>query len=871
MKKNCLALLSAALLVLPSHTVFAGVKTDQDSISITTEKHILDNGLTVLISRVPASPLVSVYALVKTGSATEGKFSGSGISHFLEHMLFKGTKKREVGAISREVQALGGVINASTGFDYTIYTITVPQQGFDQALDIMADCLMNSQFDKEEIEKEREVIYGEMRMHKDRPQRYLSRLVFNTVYIRHPYRLPVIGHKELLKELGRDDFLEYYHKFYIPNNIILSVAGNVDAQSVLSKIRKSFKGMQRQREFSRNVAQEPQQISMRRYEEEYPTQLTRMSLSFAGVSILDEDMFALDVLAMILGQGESSRLHVDLFKKKQLVKSVSVSNFTPMDQGLFEVECVLEAAKIEATIGAVKEHIRIIAEKGIQPSELKKTKRQVLSEYIYGHRTSGSIAYSTAIDEAFAGDPDFSKKYVDAIRKVTSQDIKRVAREYLVDNKLSIVILRPQSEKETKPQKSEEHSALDIKKVVLPNGLTILLRENPAFPLVSINLVLNGGTRQESAESNGISKLTSMLWVKGTDSRTAETIAEDVESLGGSLSGFSGRNSFGIQLNVLSEDLDFGLDLLEDLMKNPSFSEQEFIKVKERIKTAIIAQKDSVYRTTDKALRETLFQTHPLRLEAIGTLESVAGISRQDILDFFNKLSFPGNMVLSVFGDFSAAQGEEILTKKLSSLKPREMTSLTHTELPPEATREATVYLDKKQAMVMVGFQGVDFLHKDRYGLEVLSSILGSSFSGRIFTRIRDELGQAYALGGGFLPGKDMGFLSFYVLTSDESASKVRDILLDLINEIREDVVGAQELRDMKSYLTGRHQMEIETDASLGFLSALDELYGMGHDHYQQYNNQIDSVTQEDIKRLAKKYLDVQKAAIVMARPKPEE
>ncbi len=871
MKKRCIVILFAWLLYAPLDVPLVCAQIHQDSIQITTKKHVLNNGLTVLISEMPSGSMVSVYALVKTGSATEGKFLGTGVSHFLEHMIFKGTAKRDVGVISREVQALGGTINASTSFDYTVYTITVPPQGFAQVLDIISDALMHSRFDAQEIEKEREVVYGEMRLRKDRPASYLSRLVFNTVYIRHPYRVPIIGHESLLRELKREDFFEYYRTYYIPNNMILSVAGKVNAQEALSKIREAFKDFARGRTVSRNLPQEPRQISARRYEEEYPTELTRMSLSYAGVSILDKDMFALDVLAMIIGQGESSRLYLDLFREKKLVHAVSASNFTPMDQGIFEIECVLEGESVAKTVETVKDHIKAIVASGVKSSELEKAKRQVLSQYIHSHQTSGSVAYSAAVDEAFAGDYDFSKKYVVGIKDVTNADIKQAARTHLVDNNLSIVILRPHGERDVTPENTEKKTASDIKKIVLANGLTVLLRENHSFPLVAINLVMNAGTRQEPSALNGLSQLTSGLWTQGTQSRTAEEIAQSVESLGASLNGFSGRNSFGITLNVLSQDMAFGIDLIEDLIKNPSFDGQEFLKEKEKMETAIVARNDSIYQTTAKALRETLFQTHPFRLETLGTLESVKKITQADVAGFYGRLAVPKNMVLSLFGDFHALQAEKILTDRLSRLKSQEIILRTHSESPPDATREKTIYSDKKQAMVMIGFQGVDVHHKDRTGLEVLSSILGSSFNGRIFTRIRDESGKAYTLGGGFLPGKDMGLISFYVITTDEYAGQVKEILLDLLNEIREDDITDQELRDIKSYLKGEFHREIETDASLGFVSTLDELYGMGYDYYQDYNNRIDQVTREDIKHLAQTYLNIKSAAIIVSRPKEKQ
>ena len=207
-------------------------------------KRIFDNGLTVLVTEMPSSPVVSVFALVKTGSATEGKFLGTGISHFLEHMLFKGTHGREVGQLAGRIQAVGGEINAATSIDYTIYTITVPYDSFDVALEILSDMLMNATMEEEEVERERKVIFGEMRLRNDNPDRKLSEIVFQNAYIRHPYRHPIIGYESLLAGVTRENLVDYYHKNYTPNNMIISVSGNIDINTVLPEIENTLPSLE---------------------------------------------------------------------------------------------------------------------------------------------------------------------------------------------------------------------------------------------------------------------------------------------------------------------------------------------------------------------------------------------------------------------------------------------------------------------------------------------------------------------------------------------------------------------------------------------------------------------------------------------------
>ncbi|HSV43651.1 MAG TPA: pitrilysin family protein, partial [Candidatus Bathyarchaeia archaeon] len=355
---------------------------------ISTKTHSLDNGLTVLVSEMPASSTVSLYGLVKAGSATEGKYLGAGLSHFMEHMLFKGTERRGPGDIPNEIQSLGGTINASTGLDYTIYTITVPKEKAGQAADILSDMLFNAKFDPQELKREREVVFNEIRLYRDRPERYLSELVFSTAYQVHPYRIPVIGFKELLAPLTREDFLDYYHSRYVPNNILISFAGGIDSATALELANQYFGRYSRGQYALQPLPVEPRQRVFRFREEYYSTQLIQGSLSYQGVDVNDEDMVALDALAMILGQGRGSRLFQALVERRKVVHSITASNFTPKDPGLFEIEFSLEEGDVDQVVSLIEKQIKEIQEKGVTEAELEKVVNSSLKDLFLNQETS---------------------------------------------------------------------------------------------------------------------------------------------------------------------------------------------------------------------------------------------------------------------------------------------------------------------------------------------------------------------------------------------------------------------------------------------------------------------------------------------------
>ncbi|MGE0267522.1 MAG: M16 family metallopeptidase [Candidatus Omnitrophota bacterium] len=832
-------------------------------------RHVLEeNGLTVVIQEMPNNPMVSVYMMVKAGSATEGKYLGSGLSHFLEHMLFKGTERRGPGDIAAEIQAVGGNLNASTSLDFTIYTINVPYAEFDVGLDVLADMVMNSTLDPQEVQKEREVVYNEMRMIYDRPDRYLSRLAFETIYTQHPYRHPIIGYKDLLAQVSRDEMMEYYKSRYFPNNMVLAVAGNVKTEEILPKIREAFKSYKRKPYLSEVVPQEPDQISPRRVDDFFETDLTQVSIGFPSVNLLDHDVYALDVLAQILGQGESSRLHKAMVKEQKIVQSVYASNYTPVDKGVFEVEAVFEdESKVEEVIAQALKQIDLIKTKGITPDELKKARQQVKIQYIFGNQTTHRVAWSLAYDEAFSGDYRFSSNYVKEVEKVTPEDIKRVANKYLIEKSRNTIVLRPKMSAVARADQKKEFTVGAIQKEVLPNGLTVLTQEDPQFEIVSIRLNLRGGLYEEPDDLDGTALLMADVWTKGTKSRTAREIAEFTDSKGISLSGSSGRNSNGIYLDCLSSDWEICMDLLKEVVLTPTFPQEEIDLMKQQYFNALKYRDKDIFRLSSFHLQQNLFETHPLRRDIKGTEESLKKITRDDLVEYYNRITAPNNMVLSVFGHIDARKVADKIKKDFGPLTRKEIQLESYAEKPLETSRQISLSLDKEQAVIQYGFRGVDFKHPDYYKLDVLTSILGSSFSGRLFSKIRDVYGKAYTLGGDVVASIDAGYVYFYVLTDDESIEDVDRLVREEIKKIQTEPVPDKELNDIKRFMKGIQKSGLQTSGQQNAVSNLNELYQLGYEYHLHYDEYVDKVSREDVMDMANKYLDINKMVTIYVRP----
>src|ERR1700704_3625634 len=260
----------------------------------TAQKWILPNGLTVVVQEDHSAPVASVQAWCATGSIDEDQHLGAGLSHILEHMLFKGTKTRTTNAIAQKIQDVGGYINAHTSFDRTVFWIDVPKAGVETALDILSDATMNSTLPPEEYVKEQEVIRREFAMGFDDPDRMTTQLLFATAYQRHPYRLPVIGQMEIYNQLTQEQVMQYYKSRYVANNLTFVVVGDVDGEKVHQQLANFFKDYPEQSLKPLYVPAEPPQQGRRDMHKEFATELTRLSLAWHIPEVTHPDVPALD-------------------------------------------------------------------------------------------------------------------------------------------------------------------------------------------------------------------------------------------------------------------------------------------------------------------------------------------------------------------------------------------------------------------------------------------------------------------------------------------------------------------------------------------------------------------------------------------------
>ncbi len=349
-------------------------------------KTTLENGLTVIVEENHRAPVVAVQVWVKAGSVYE-KDSEAGITHLIEHMIFKGTKRFKPGEIAATIESFGGSINAFTSYDYTCYHVTGPSEILDTALDVLSDAVFHSVFDPVELAREKQVVLEEMRMRRDKPSLALAEAVMSKAYLKFPYRRPIIGYEKTVKSFTREDILRYMARRYRPVHMAVVIVGDVDAETALSKAA-SFFGKEPSKPPEKvNFPEEPPKEKPVLVTVDREVQEGYFHLALPGPNLLSPDAPVVDVIASFLGQGDSSRLYRKLLREKNIVHSVYAYTFTPMGPGLFEIAGTTSPENLkEALKEALVELFRLKYEL-VLPEELNKAKTMVAASFIYSRET----------------------------------------------------------------------------------------------------------------------------------------------------------------------------------------------------------------------------------------------------------------------------------------------------------------------------------------------------------------------------------------------------------------------------------------------------------------------------------------------------
>lgn len=843
---------------------------------------VLHNGLTVLIRRQSDRDVVSSQVFVRAGSLYEGQSLTAGLSHYLEHIVSGGTTRSFSEAEARErLQRLGGATNAYTSYERTAYYINTSSAHWKDALDLLLSYVTECELDPQEVKREQSVIQQEFKMGENDPQRELWKLFMKTAYRVHPIRHPVIGYEEVFVRQTREDLLRYYAQQYQPQNMVVAVVGKVDPFEVLHFIAEKTRSVTRKAYEPEVLPLEPPQLGSRWAEMEQPlARLTEVIVGFPSVSLNHQDLYALDVLSILLGEGRTSRLYQRLKDQENKVLSVNTGNWTPaFADGQFMISLSLPSENWPGVLNDIREEIETFKKNPVSPEELEKAKKKVIAQHVFGMATASAIASSLASSYIDTGDPYFEDAYTEGILKVGPERVLQVAQRYLDMERMNVAVIRPventdnassQTPASDETAKTTRTTSVDYHQ--LPNGLKTLLKRDDSLPLVTIQLYGLGGLLLEDSQKPGISAFTASLLTAGTQKRSKLEIAQAIESVGGAISGSSGNNTYNVSIKILKDDLDLALDILSDVVLNARFPEEEIEKKRQEILLAIQRQDEDWEGEIMRIFRENYFEHHSYGHNILGTNESVKSFSRSDIVHFFHRMVQPGHSVLAVYGDIDPTSVQKKIQQKFEAWKgePVKLSEVKEQIPDLQTDRKVEKKNEKTSAALFIGTNGLALNDQERPVLDVIDALIsGINYpSGRLHEALRGgNADLVYVIHAFPFYGVGTGYFGILTQTTMGNVEKVREIIIQNLARLKDEPVSQEELQSAIDMVITMHHLNLETLDAQGQSTAVNEILGLGWDYDQRYPELLRSVQAGDIQKLAQKLF----AHTLLVRTLPEK
>lgn len=789
----------------------------------------LPNGLTLILDPDPTAPVVSAQIWVETGSIHEDALLGSGVSHFLEHMVFKGTRDYDADELADTVQAAGGHWNAYTSFDRTVYYIDGPAHSLPVFLKCLTGLVFFPVIPESEFEKEKDVIRREIDMGLDDPDNAATRLLLATAFQQDPRRHPVIGHRHRFDAVQYEDLTRYQRERYTPDRCFAVISGDFDPDEVRKSITALTAECQQGCGREPLVAIDPPQLGPRRARETFAIPASRISLAWKSPALDHPDAPAFDVLAAMLGRGRASRLHRVLREERGLALEISAYSWTgPGREGIFGISADAETDKRDALIDAIFMEVATIHTDRLD-EDLAKAKRQIAASQFRSLTTASGRASDLASNWHEARDLDFTRRHVAAIQAVTVEDVRRVAGR-LSDERLSLTILDPLDAPAPARVGKIRRNREEIAVHTLPNGLQIALIPDHRVPLVHLQAAVRAGLPSETPETNGLNQLLASTLPKGTATRSAREIAVTLESLGASIAASTGNNALLVQAGGLAPDIATIAAVFSEVLVAPSLPPDAIVREKASQLAALEEAMQDPLHAGFRALRHAAFNGVGYGLDTLGSPASLRALDRAALAAHHARHFNGSNITLAIAGDFDSAAVLDLLSDHLSGLPAGRPWPV-----PAGATGggEHTVRLPKKQAVLAIGFPGASVNGADRHALAMIQEY-AADMAGPLFSRIREDLGLAYQVGATQFLGYDGGLFTYYLATSPEQAGLARHELLAEIRKIAAAGIPEEAFDRVRSTVLSGLAIQQQSPSNTARHVALDLLFGHPADEHRR-------------------------------------
>ena len=868
----------------------------------------LPNRLLVIAQELHTAPVVSAQVWVKTGSIYEQEHVGAGLSHLLEHLVSAGTTENRTEEESNRLLGLmGAETNAGTSLDSVSYYINTTSQHAAQAIDLLSDWMQHSKIEPAELAREKDVILREFEMGEGEPGRILWKLTQGVRFRAHPARHPTIGYIDEFKAIERDEVYDFYRRMYAPNNLVFVVSGDVDRRVVVDQIAKLWADAVPHDLPRLSFPIEPPPETPREARGAASIQRPRLRLAWPSTRAGAPDDYELDLLAGILGGGEASRLTQTVRDREQVVTEIQAYNSSfPWGEGFFGVD-----ADVAEDANAAKERILVevkkLLDKGVTEEELATAKRQVIASIAMSGQTAEGLASVLANNVIDHGDPDYYRRYAEKISAITPDAVVEAGRRYLVPQRLMTIVLDPAGEdvklelpkREPEPDTTglkREPVVLDNQRIadavrsragnqptraietapietfVLPNGLRVLIGRSTLVPAVAVHLYHLGGLLADSPQRIGVMNAASELRMRGTESRSAEELAREIESLGATVTVGCGNNSTYTQAVGLAEDLPRIVEIVADVTLRPTFSSKEWDVLRQRLLAQIDARTDHWTSEISTLFREAWFDGTSWETNSLGHREVVEKVTADDLRGtYFDRLG-ADNAVLAIFGDVDPAKVRDLATKHFAAL-PK--TSKAKFSVPAfgEPTGKTVVKLSNKpMAAVEIGLGPTPTRsHADFAPLQVLAEMLGAFPYGWLPQELRGRSGGlVYAVSAFQFSGLAPGYLGVLWNADFDRLTTALDRTVLVLDRARKETAPPEEVERAKAAVLAAEFFGKQSLSDRAADAALNVLYGMGLEEPERFAERVKAVDGAALRQAASRYLRNASTVVLSSKPVDE-
>jgi zinc protease len=863
-------------------------------------KEVLPNGLTVLVAENHASPVVASNLWVRAGYFDE-EDREAGISHVVEHMFFKGTPDRpRPDQIATEIKGLGGELNAGTYYDSTNYYVVLPAENFRRALEIQADALMHPLFDGQELKREIEAVIQEGRRKVDTPAAYAVEMLFREAFEAHRIRRWRIGSEAGLRSLTRDDLLAYFGSHYVPDRIILSVVGDVEASAAIEAAHVYLGGMRAGEGAPLGSPPEPAQTRFKHRRETGDIKRGYTLIGYHTPSVLTEDDLAVRVLSHVLGSGRASRLFQAVKEQAGLVDSIGATVESFRDIGILTVVAEHEPKNAAAVVRAILAEVERMRRDPPVPSEIERARTAI--EFRYQQSQSEVLGRSAilAYYEALGG-YELAEQHVERLSRVTDADVQRAAQTYLTLENSTLLEYGPEGAGAQLPDPAallndlravrpalavaevpQRPAAAAMRPMSPPRvmragesqGVTrhrfdagcVLLHEvSKDLPLVTFCVAFRGGRSAEARENSGITRLMQASLIKGSATRGARQVALEIEGLGSSIERVMDEDYFGFAVSILSRCARRGWEILIDLIRHPSFRHEEIERERAILLAAQESIKDQSLPYTFQLFRQAAFGSHPYALPSFGLAAPVQSMKRDGLVKWHRLMVRPATMVVSMVGDLSESEAIELVGASLEDWSHEGHGDRDPGQLVAWGASEVVETRRRQQTAQVIGFPTPGLQTPERFSLDLIQAIT-SGLGGRFFEEIRGRRGLAYAVHSFNYHRVGGGAFAVYLATSPKDEGAARRVLFEEIARLRREGPRRDEAERALRYARGMHAIALQGSGQRAFRYTDAEVRGIGMEAVHSYPDRVAAVGYEEIHDAIWRYLDPDHCALGLLR-----